>query len=110
MLELEVTENEFLHFLKLGNAIEKEVLWSPADRKSRGQCSEVEKPMKDGRGRLWTKDDSRQLSELVQTLETPDAKTIGGIMGRDPVSIRRKAEELGLELMKQKRVRKPKKK
>lgn len=71
---------------------------------------EEEAPEEDGRGRLWTDEDTARLIELASTLETPDKKTIGLMMERHPNLIYRKAKLYGIQLMPKPRGRKPKQK
>lgn len=69
---------------------------------------EEEAPEEDGRGRLWTDEDTARLIELASTLETPDKETIGLMMERHPNLIYRKAKLYGIQLMSKPRGRKPK--
>lgn len=101
VLELEISEEEYLHFEVVGNAHEADVVRNKTNLKRFGQAvdedvDEEEEPKVDGRGRPWTDEDTEKLAELAATLETPDAQTIGLMMERHP------------QLMSKPRGRKPK--
>lgn len=113
VLEVMISEEEYLHFEVLGNAHETDVKRTPNNLKRFGQAvdedvDEEEAPEEDGRGRLWTDEDTARLIELASTLETPDKETIGLMMERHPNLIYRKAKLYGIQLMSKPRGRKPK--
>lgn len=113
VLELEISEEEYLHFEVVGNAHEADVVRNKTNLKRFGQAvdedvDEEEEPKVDGRGRPWTDEDTEKLAELAATLETPDAQTIGLMMERHPQLIYRKASAYGIQLMSKPRGRKPK--
>ena len=114
--ELEVDENDFLHFAKLGVAMEEKVLWTPSNRKHFNQEVDIdeeedeEAPLEDRRGERWTDKDTQKLKELATTLDTPDKETIGLVMDRHPQYIYKQARKFGVKLMSKPRGRKPKQK
>ena len=116
VLEVVISEDEYLHFEIIGNAREADVKRTQNNLKRFGQVpegvvdddEEEEAPEEDGRGRLWTDEDTARLIELASTLETPDKETIGLMMERHPNLIYRKAKLYGIQLMSKPRGRKPK--
>ena len=114
VLEVVISDDEYLHFEVTGTASEADVLNTKTNRKRFGQVVEGDEEEdgntteEDGRGRLWTDEDTERLAELASTLETPDKETIGLMMDRHPNLIYRKAKLLGIQLMTKPRGRKPK--
>lgn len=109
VLEVVISEEEYLHFEIVGNAHEADVVPKQKKRNRHVQDSEEDhEPESDGRGRPWTDEDTEKLAELAATLETPDAQTIGLMMERHPQLIYRKASTYGIKLMSKPRGRKPK--
>lgn len=81
VLEVVISEEEYLHFEVIGNAREADVVRNKTNLRRYGQIpegviddEEEEAPEEDGRGRLWTDEDTERLTELAATLETPDKK------------------------------------
>ena len=111
-----IDESEYLHFNVLGNSPEEDVLYTKANRQRWNQEvieedeDEDTEPETNGRGSPWTEEDTDRLMELADTLDTPDAQTIGLMMERNPVLIYRKAKLYGVKLMEKPRGRKPKQK
>ena len=117
VLEVVISEDEYLHFEIVGNASEADVKRNQNNLRRFGQITEAEDgdkedetPKEDGRGNLWTDKDTEQLRELASTLENPDKETIGLMMERHPNLIYRKAKLYGIQLMSKPRGRKPKQK
>lgn len=116
VLEVHISEEEYVHFEVIGRASEADVLDNNNNRKRYGQVVEgdededTDTPEEDGRGRLWTEEDTARLIELASTLETPDKETIGLMMERHPNFIYRKAKMYGIQLMSKPRGHKPKQK
>jgi len=115
VLEVVISEEEYLHFEIVGNARESDVVRNKTNLRRYGQIPDVEDgdeeeetPEEDGRGRLWTDEDTERLANLAATLETPDKETIGLMMDRHPNLIYRKAKIHGIQLMSKPRGRKPK--
>ena len=116
VLEVVISEEEYLHFEVIGNSREADVVRNKTNLRRYGQIpegvvdddEEEEAPEEDGRGRLWTDEDTARLIELASTLETPDKETIGLMMERHPNFIYRKAKLYGIQLMSKPRGRKPK--
>lgn len=116
VLEVVISEEEYLHFEVIGNSREADVVRNKTNLRRYGQIpegvvdddEEEEAPEEDGRGRLWTDEDTARLIELASTLETPDKETIGLMMERHPNLIYRKAKLYGIQLMSKPRGRKPK--
>ena len=115
VLEVVISEEEYLHFEVIGNAREADVVRNKTNLRRYGQIpegviddEEEDAPEEDGRGRLWTDEDTERLTELAATLETPDKETIGLMMERHPNLIYRKAKLYGIQLMSKPRGRKPK--
>ena len=116
VLEVVISEEEYLHFEVIGNSREVDVVRNKTNLRRYGQIpegvvdddEEEEAPEEDGRGRLWTDEDTARLIELASTLETPDKETIGLMMERHPNFIYRKAKLYGIQLMSKPRGRKPK--
>jgi len=113
VLEVMISEEEYLHFEVVGNASEADVVRNKTNLKRFGQAEgdddeEEEAPEEDGRGTRWTEKDTARLMELARTLETPDKETIGLMMERHPNLIYRKAKLYGIQLMSKPRGRKPK--
>lgn len=113
VLEVMISEEEYLHFEVVGNASEADVVRNKTNLKRFGQAEgdddeEEEAPEEDGRGTRWTEKDTARFMELASTLETPDKETIGLMMERHPNLIYRKAKMYGIQLMSKPRGRKPK--
>ncbi len=91
VLEVVISEDEYLHFEIVGNASEADVKRNQNNLRRFGQITEAEDgdeedetPKEDGRGNLWTDKDTEQLRDLASTLETPAKETIGQMMERHP--------------------------
>lgn len=95
-------EGTHYHFKYVGDTQEKDYL------KGESEDTKYDGPKSDGRGRLWTEEDTETLRELAATLDSPDAKTIADMMERDPVMIHRYANKYGIQLKQLPRGRKPK--
>ena len=110
-----ISEEEYLHFEVIGNAREADVVRNNTNLRRYGQIpegviedDEEEVPEEDGRGGLWTYEDTERIAFLATTLETPYKETIGLMMERHPNFIYRKAKLYGIPLMSKPRGRKPK--
>ena len=115
VLELEISEDEYLHFEVVGNAHEADVKRTQNNRKRFGQAveedvDEGDAPDEDGRGTRWTEKDTERLIELASTLDTPDKDHIAEMMGRTPNMVYKMARQNGIKLMSKPRGRKPKQK
>ena len=115
VLEVMISEEEYLHFEVLGNAHEADVKRTQNNLKRFGQAvdedvDEEEEPKVDGRGERWTEKDTDRLIELASTLETPDKDHIADMMGRTPNMVYKMARMNGIQLMPKPRGRKPKQK
>lgn len=113
VLELEISEDEYLHFEVVGNAHEADVKRTQNNRKRFGQAveedvDEGDAPDEDGRGTRWTEKDTERLIELASTLDTPDKEHIAEMMGRTPNMVYKMARQNGIKLMSKPRGRKPK--
>ncbi len=113
VLEVMISEEEYLHFKVIGNASEAAVVRNKTNLKRFGQAEEEdvdeeEEPKVDGRGERWTEKDTERLIELASTLETPDKDHIAVMMGRTPNMVYKMARMNGIQLMSKPRGRKPK--